>query len=453
MPILSFSGLATGLDSARLISELVRLERAPIQRVEVKQGQLNSQSDKLSNVKSLLEKLQGTAQGLDTRAETLSSFATSTQDGSVTATASGGASLGSFNVDVTSLATSERTYSDPISAKDQAGLFGSGQITIQVGSEAAVNIDVTASDTLETVASAINASSASVTAGVLFDGTNYRLQITGDESGAANAITFTESGTTLGLATPANQVQAAADAVFSIDGFSMTRPTNAVSDAIPGVTLDLLGATSGPATVTVQRDSIAIQDQLQEFVDAYNDVATAISAEFAYSGQARTGDSLSGDSTLRGLQSRLRTLIGQSVTALSEPYQTLYSIGIRSGNDGQLSIDEDALTEALANDPEAVAAVLGTDGGATGVLASLDVGIEEYVRASDGILTQRISGIDDTVRGLDDQIDRMEVRIEKYETSLRAEFAALESLVSGLQAQGNQMLSMLGQLNGQLGGG
>ncbi|MDH5671945.1 MAG: flagellar filament capping protein FliD [Myxococcales bacterium] len=445
---LTFSGLATGLDTARIVEELVKAERRPIQRLEGQKSVLGFKSDLLRDVRDLLTTLQESARALDSRPETLLSRATSSQEGAVRASAEGDASLGSFDVSVTSLAQAERTYSNAFSDKDVAGLFGSGTLTIQVGAEAAVNIDVTGTDTLETVVSKINASGANVTAGLFFDGTNHRLQVSGNETGAANAISFSESGTSLGLIDPVNEIKSAADAVFQVDGFAMTSSTNTVSDAIPGVRLELLAPTAGNATVSIERDPEAIEEKVQAFVDAYNGVMTKLNEQFAFNGEGKVGNTFSGDATLRGLQTSLRREVGRVVAGLAEPHNALYSIGIGSKIDGTLELDGDKLAAALAEDSGAVASLLIDDpaAGITGVLASLDTMIDGYVDSSSGLLSEKIEGFDTRSRRIDDQIDQMELRVDKYEMSLRAQFASLETLVSQLQGQNNQMVALLGQL-------
>lgn len=446
--IATFSGLATGIDSSSLIEQLVQLERIPIKRLETKQQDIQSMSRRLGEIKSRLENLQSAGEELDAPEEILAATATSSNEEHIRVSATNDAPLGTYAVEVTQLAAAERTYSNGFADKTSAGLFGTGTVSIQVGADAAVDITVDASDTLESIADKINASGARVSAAVIFDGTNYRLQVGGEDSGAANAVTFTETGTSLGLDDPANEVVAARDAVFTVDGLTMTRSTNQVSDAIPGVTLDLLTPTSGtPTTVKVDRDSDASVEKVQAFVDAFNDVVRGINSEFFFAGEARVGDSLSGDSMLRGLQSKLADNVVNPVSGLSGGFDRLASIGVRLKNDGSLEIDDAELKEALASDPDAVVELLAGDesAGVTGFVQRMNDLIESYA-GKDGFLTDRMDSMGDQVDDLDVTIDSMESRLDKYEENLRNKFTNLELVVSGLQAQQQQMLSMLSAL-------
>lgn len=445
---ITFSGLASGIDSASIIDQLISLERQPIRRLEQQQRTYDGQASKLRSMISKLESLRDAASGLEDRDDVLTSQATSSDEAVFRASVTGAPATGASSVHVTTLATAERTYSNTFAAKDQTGLFGTGTLSIQVGGDAAVDVTVDGSDTLESVVGKINGAGAAVSAGLVFDGTDWRIRVSGDDTGADREITFSETGTTLGLDDPANELQAATDAVFSIDDLAMTRSTNVISDAIPGVTLTLTGEspTADPATLSVERDPEALREKAQGFVDAYNGLMNAINAEFTYTGAPKGPTSLSGDATLRGLQSRMRSLIGSPVAGASGAYTTLASIGISTRTDGTLELDAAELEGAVADDPNAVATMLAGDGsGGTieGFVATLDGAIEEYVDGSTGILSQRIDSLDGRKRDLGDQIDRLELRIEDKEEQLRSQFAALEQLVSGLQAQGNQMMAAL----------
>ncbi|MDH5492155.1 MAG: flagellar filament capping protein FliD, partial [Myxococcales bacterium] len=348
-PIASFSGLATGIDTASLIESLVKLEQAPIRRLQTKQADLGSISRRLGTIKSRMTDFHDAAEKLAEANSILLSKASSSQESKVKVSAEGGASLGTYGIEITSLARAERTYGDAIAGKDAMGLFGSGTLSIQAGTAAAVEIAVDPAETLETLAAKINSSGAEVTAGIVFDGTSYRLQVTGNETGAAKGVTFTETGTTLGLDDPTNELVSAADAAFSVDGIAMTRSTNTVTDAVPGVTLDLLGTTAPSETVMidVSRDAEGFADLMEEFTDAYNAVASAINAEFVYTGQARTGDSLSGDTMLRTLQSRLSREILDPTAGLSDTHNRLAALGVSMNQGGTLDVDRSVLMDAL----------------------------------------------------------------------------------------------------------
>jgi flagellar hook-associated protein 2 len=453
----SFSGLASGLDTAALIDNLIRIERFPIDRLEDKKSALSSQSSKYGTLKTRLTNLQKAIEDLDTEDEVISSKVSSSDDSVFTATVTGTPTKGATSIQVENLATAERTYSNGFGDKTATGLFGTGTITIAIGTADPVSIDVTASDSLESVAAKINDAGVRVNADVIFDGTNYMLRVAGEDTGAENALTFTDSGTTLGLTDPANERQAATDASFFVDGIAMTRPTNTVADAIPGVTLNLVGTTTFDAldgandevvTLDVQRDPDALATKVEAFIDSYNQVQSFINTEFAYFGTAKGPGSLSGDATLRSVQSRLRSIVGSSPSGLTGAFQTFGAIGIDGDRTGSLSLDRADLERALNDDPEGVLALLNGDAtaGVTGLFEQLSGAIDEFADDTDSILKSRIDAIEGRQRDIDAQIDRMELRLDKREEVLRKQFASMEQTVSGLQNQGQQLLAAMGQI-------
>ncbi len=451
--MISFSGLQTGLDSEAIVNALVQIERQPIVRLQNKRKDLDSVSARLSDLKTKLEKFKDAADALSKREGVIGSTATSTDDSAVTATASEGASIGRYALRVTSLAKAERTYSDAYASSSDAGVFGAidGTLTIRVGSDDPVSITVAGSgltgggDSLNSLAEKINSSGADVTAGVIFDGTNYRLQVSGNETGPEHAIAFTESGFTAGFSNPANEVVQASSAAFTIDGFEITSSTNQVTEAIPGVTLDLLAVSDTEVQIEVKRDSTTVEEKLQAFVDAYNEINGAINRESVYSGDARVGDSLSGDTTLRTIQGRLREGLLSEVSTGNTALSLLSQIGVTSGNDGSLTLDKTKLEEAFSNDSQALVTLFAGDSEGTveGLMGQLSDVVKGYVQSGDGILTGRIAGIANEQEGIDDQISQIELRVARSEEMLKAKFANLEVMVSQLNNQGAQLQSML----------
>ncbi|MCB9623967.1 MAG: flagellar filament capping protein FliD [Sandaracinus sp.] len=438
MPVASFSGLASGIDTASLVSQLVSLERAPIKRLETKQANLLSMSRRFSEISKRVDALSSASEALVGATKLLGATASSTDESKVRVSATGDATLGGFSVEVRSLARAERTYSDGIAARDAAGLFGSGTLTLGIGT-ASTDVTVEATDTLDDVARKINESGAEVSASVLHDGTSYRLLLAGRGTGTTNAIEVTESGTSLGLDRPENELVAASDATVVIDGLEITRSSNRFADVVPGVTFDLRGETAPGETVGVEidRDTDATMEKLEAFVSAYNEVTRGLDAEFAFAGAARIGNSLAGDSTLRGLQTRLmNTVLGEySSTRLAD-------LGIRLQNDGSLKLDDAEVRERLATDPDGLVSFFGADDGASGFAKAL-TDLADIYTGTDGQLKNRIDNLSQGQRDIDEQIERMERRIDKYEENMRKKFTAMEMVVSGLNSQASQLGAIL----------
>ena len=141
--------------------------------------------------------------------------------------------------------------------------------------------------------------------------------------------------------------------------------TNRFDNVIAGLVLNVKNVTpSGEAvTVTADVDVQAIKESLQGFLDAYNDANKFIDDQNKYDQESETGGVLLGDTIIQTMQFSLRNLVSSRVNAESERYRHLSSIGIRTGQDGKLTIrDSSRLEEALREDLDEVIALF-TDSG------------------------------------------------------------------------------------------
>jgi flagellar hook-associated protein 2 len=450
MSSITFSGLSTGIDTASMIEQLVNLERVPINQLQQRKSNYQNQISIVQNLNSKLQALQTKAQDLDTLEEFLSYETTSSDNEYISVSATGKANPGSYSIDVQNLAEAERRYSKGFTAKDEAGVAGEGTLTIQVGDGDAVDITIEATDTLESIVSKINSADIEASAGILYDGTNYYLQVSGTETGLENAITISESGGTIDMDledAAANIVQAAEDSVIVMDGFTITSASNEVTTAIPGVTLTLHSDTTAadvdPVDINISPNSKEIQDKIKGLVDAYNSVVSIIHQEFSFDGEAKGANRLTGDSTLRGVQMQLGQLLSSSLDDLPGSLTALSQLGIKSQNDGTISIDTTALEEAIADDARGVAELFSgtSDHAIEGLGDKLDALIETFVDYSEGILTAKINGMNSTVASIQKSIDRQEAYVDKFEEKLRAQFTSMEVTMSSLMSQSNFLAS------------
>jgi flagellar hook-associated protein 2 len=444
----TFSGLASGLDTAAIIDALMQVAREPINRLQTKRSSYTSKASRLSDLRTRLSSLRTSALALDTASELRSYTATSSDTGTLTAAASSSAAPGSYTVNVKQLASAQRSYSSGVAAKDQTGLVGNGQLAIRVAGGAWSTIEIDQdTDTLEGVAAKINGAVSGVSASVVkVSDSEYRLLVAGKESGAANRVEFdlTASGKgltdALGLNAAHVPDQAAQDAWLQMDGKNFYRPTNQISDAIAGVTLSLSSA-SDPETVsvTVATDLDAVVSKVQGMVSAYNSALSFIKDQFTYNGTTRS-DTLMGDSAVLTVKNQLQGIIGAEVAAAGSTYNALSKVGFSTARDGTLTLDATKLKAALAADPEAVSDLFSySDGDAgtenDGVTVRLARTIDGLLRSETGLLSARAEGIQDTIGAIDDRIAGLERSLSTYEAGLKKQFTALETLLGSLQKQ------------------
>jgi flagellar hook-associated protein 2 len=351
----------------------------------------------------------------------------------VVATASGGAQPGSFDVNVTQLAAAYKAYSDPLDITQSNQALGqSGQLSFTVNGNTA-SIDVQAGDTLDNVISKVNSSGLRVSATSFFDGTKFRMQLRGLDSGQENDVVVGENGTTFGFD---NNVKSnGQDAKLEIDGFPVTSKTNQVQGAIGGVTLALTEVTTTPTTVTVESDTDGFQKKLQSLVDTYNAVVNRIHSDAGFGSIKATNSELSGDTALRGITSRMSSALTQQVG--SGKFQTLRSIGIELNNNGTLKLNSTTLEKALAEDPEAVTKVLAGDDGTTKGLADSLVTVATDLLSAKGLVQTRKDGLGARQKQLTDRADIEQKRLDRMEEMLRKQFTEMDSTVAATKAQAN----------------
>lgn len=440
-----FSGLASGIDSEAIISSLSQAAKVPMNRLQSQKSEFNAQSKKLSDIKTKLTTLQNAAKALDARSEALGNKVSSSDEKVLKVTANGGAAMGSFKLEVSSVAKAERTYSTTFGSSSEKGVAGGGELRITVGEGDAVAIDVTADDSLTSIASKINASGAEVSAGVVFDGTDYRLQVTGRKTGADNAITFEEGGgLSLGLSDPDNERQLASDAVIKLDDMEIKSATNAITGAVAGVTINVVDV--GTSVVQVDRDGDSLKAKLNTFVTAYNDVMKTLNTEFSVvSGVTKGRDSLIGDGTLKSLQATLRGVLGKQVENGESTLTTFGSLGLVAQRDGTLMLDDAKYNKAVTDDYEGIASALAGRTDLSGLMTKISDAIEPFSK-TDGALRTKIDNLSARNRRIDQQVASMQLRLDKYEESLRRQYAALEQTMGGLQTQSNALSSILSSL-------
>jgi flagellar hook-associated protein 2 len=353
----SIGGIASGLDTATMIRQLMQIERQPIVRFEQRQAELRQVDQAWSEVATKLSGLRTALDGIR-RTPSWDGFATasSSQPDAVSATVTGSPAPGSIGFVVEALATRHRVvgtgeFSEP------ADLVGSGSLTLRTadGVELAT-VETDETTTLAQLATRINDADVGVRATVLkvSDGV-HRLMLDATDTGVSTAFSV---DTDLGGLGDLNTVREGADARLSLgDGVTVTRGSNTITDLIDGVTLNLTAVTSSEVTITTERDVTAAADAVEAFVTAANDVLSTVSKHTAYNAESGTSGVLQGDSAARTLALQLRGLLSQRVGdgAISHGSQ----IGMSLTRDGALTLDRAKLESALADDMDAVAGFLG----------------------------------------------------------------------------------------------
>ena len=239
------------------------------------------------------------------------------------------------------------------------GVTGLTAQTIKVnGVNVSINLQ---SDSLQAVADKINSASTGATASVVSvtEGVNtkYRLEITG-----ASSPTFVDAGNTLATLgivqkTASNELVAAQDASYKLDGVSLNSSTNTIEGVIPGGKITLLkaDATTPPTTtLSIKSDTDAVANRIKSFTDSYNTAVKFITDNSQFDGDTYETGPLFGDPVARQFLSTMNSLLMSNIPGLTGNYKNLTDIGIRIDGTGSLSVDSSKLNTAIQTDSEGV---------------------------------------------------------------------------------------------------
>ncbi len=435
MSNVSFAGLATGLDTARIVDQLVDLRRIPVRRMQAQRQLFQNQIAALGTLKTKLEAFQTAAVALKSPNDFAALKATSSHEDILTITAGASAAPGSYDIVVDALAQGQKARSEGFD--NQLVDVGEGDVVITVGGEAHT-LTLTGHTTIAQLAERINAEVAGVGASIVFNGSEtggYHLILSG-EAGTSNAFTIDTSGLTGGTPPTFTTTQAASDASLTIDGLAVTASGNSLSNVISGLTIDLRAAAPGTTVrVDVATDPTGVKDQVKAFVDAYNDLVGFVEKEM------KAGGKLEGNAGARSLLSRLDGVLSASHAGT---YTSLAQIGIeRQQGTRALKFDTVKFEQAVAADYGAVRDLFIERDGNIGKAAQIDAEVKRLTDRVDGIFKLGNDSLNRRIKNIDGSIERYERSIENYRTTLERKFRAMESSVALLQAQGNSLGSMV----------
>ena len=443
---ISASGMVSGLDVDSMVSSLMSIEQQPLANLKAKQTSFNAKLSAFGTLKSGVSTFQTAVKALGGDAlRALTTSSTKSDVVGISATKDGGATAGSYAIEVSKLAQADKLVSAGI-APGATFAAANSSMAITIGGKTTPL--VLTDTTLAGISSAINKANAGVTATILNDGTQDRLVITGSQTGSANGVSIAATGSlaafdTTAATTTMTRSQTAQNAEMKIDGIAVSKSSNTVTDAIKGVTLNLAQTNVGsPVTVSLAKDTTGISKSITAFVDAYNTLATAVNKQTAYNAATKTGAVLNGDASARSILTGIRGELTKAVSGAGG-LSTLSDIGIAFQRDGTLKLEKPAkLESALATNFENVSSLFSSS---TGVATRLTKVTDEML-GSKGVFKNRTDGLNATIEGMKDSEDRMMQQLGQTEKRYRAQFVALDTMMTSMQSMQSYMTQQLSAL-------
>ena len=393
---LTVGGLGSGLDTEGMITKLMAIEAAPLTQLQSKQVKASAKISAWGTVKSAVAAFQTATQAMQSATAFNSLKGTSSDETVASVTTTSQSKAGSASIAVTQLAQAGKTM--------LAGTFTAGQtintlstastITLQFGtitgasgptatftpdsSVTAKVINIRANATLEQAVEDINKAAVGVKARTVSTPAGLKVVVESLSTGGKTDMRINTATGILNSGSNAFGVDPTSagavgtdlvrgqDAKYTVDDVPISSKTNTITDALPGSTITLKGVSAAgkKANLTVATDTSGVKTQLEAFVKAYNELDKTLRSLSAYGvspgkGQAPVGGgALSGDATIRAIQTEMRAMFNQAIPGAPKGYSSMVDIGVTFAKDGTLSLDSTKLNTALTNNPDGVRQLL-----------------------------------------------------------------------------------------------
>jgi len=471
-----------------LVYQYMRFEQGPKNRILYKQDELNNKKSILSTLDSKLSSLFSNSEKL---LDPITDYfavnkASSSDENFLTVSANSNATAGVFSIDINRLATADtrvsRQYTSSntdfsnITADQTFSISLAHPTTEDQNNRVSISVTISAStfqksseEVMNDVRDAINNSiNSAVTAGTIISEEKIstsvvsesegksRMVLRSNQTGYTNRIEFTDSSdnllSTLGVLQsdgkydPNNShdygymtnigtsdISSDLNSIVKIDGLTYYRNENKITDAITGLTIDLVAVTSSTQTINVENDAESVKSDIQLFMDSFNESISYLKEKSQINPDTLQRGELSGDYSYKALLSDLKGIpLGSIASPSSAEYNSLYSIGIGFNDDGEMVFtDEDKFTQALNTGTQLVSDIFNaTDGIATLIKSK----VESYTKTS-GIISSTKSNIDSNLLYLSQSLKRVEDQLSSKEQRYRDEFARLQQMMSSLNDQ------------------
>ena len=408
---ISSAGVGSNLDVNNIVTQLMAVEKQPITMLDTKTASYQAKLTGFGTLKGALSQFQAGLLGLSD-INKFQSIKTSIVDAAIAGvSATSAAAPGSYALEVSQLAQSQKlnaagqaSITAPIGGKSPTTLsFDFGTLTAPQGAfdpvtgkytgasfasngngTKTVTIDPS-NNSLAGIRDAINNAGVGVTATIVNDGSSapYRLSLSVTATGKTNTLSLSVTGDSAlkallnhdPAATGANQAlfetAAAQNAEFTIDGIAVSKPSNSINDAIPGVTLSLLKKNVGtPTSINVARDTGTVVASVNAFVKSFNDINQTLKDASSYNAATGTASILNGEASVRAVSNQIRSVLSAPLAGGASTFTLLSQVGVTVQKDGSFAVNSAKLQSAIDNNFSQIAAVFSAVGKSSDALVN-----------------------------------------------------------------------------------
>jgi len=462
MALITSAGVGSGLDLESIISATLSAEDTPkMNAFAEKEETLQVELSSLGEVKSAMSKLQDTIEKLadiDNFNKRIANIKQPTSDDGdlISVTPTSDITPGDFNIEVVELAQGSRATSNDglFTSTDDVVTASGGTLSFAAGDKS-FDLTLDAGATLADLRDAINDSDDNfgVTANIINTGTESKLVLTSNVSGAGNDLVITNDTAELdNVSTLANDgVSAGGIAIASgdeaksaeikVDGISIISETNTFKDAVQDMTITAKrqSVDGETAKLSVDVDTESVTKLVDEFIANYNNLIGQIGL------QTRVGKPLNADSTIRSFDSQLINALSTPISDAG-PFSSIFDIGLGVDKEGYLEKSSlvRSLNEAMDENYDNIGKAFAGENGIAKQLESL---FDNYLD-SKGIMNQRETNLNSQLDDLEDDVLNHEYRMEELEARLRQQYAGLDVLLAQMQSTQTYLSAQLSSLPG-----
>ncbi|MGL4724940.1 MAG: flagellar filament capping protein FliD [Scandinavium sp.] len=452
MASISTLGVGSGLDLSSILDSLEAAEKSTLTPISTQQSSYTAKLSAYGTLKNALASFQTANTALNS-ADLFTATSTTSSSSAFSATTTGSAIAGKYTISVTQLAQAQTLTTQATQSDTKTAIASSDStITIQQGGgKKPVTIDLSAANSsLTGIRDAINNAKAGVSASIINVGNGqYRLSITSDDTGKDNAMSISVNGdsslqsfmgydasvSTSGM----KESVTAQNALLTVNNVAIENSSNTISDALEDITLNLNDVTTGNQTLTISKDTSKAEKAINDWVTAYNSLQDTFASLTKYTAvdagtdaQDSSNGALLGDTTLRTIQTQLKSILGNGASGTS--FKSLSQIGITTDpSTGSLSVDKTKLEAALTKDASGVGQMLVGDGKDSGITTVVGKNLTSWL-SSTGIIQAATDGVSKTLNNLTQQYNAASDRIDTMMARYKAQFTQLDVLMNSLNS-------------------
>lgn len=452
MASISTLGVGSGLDLSSILDSLEAAEKSTLTPISTQQSSYTAKLSAYGTLKNALASFQTANTALNS-ADLFTATSTTSSSTAFSATTTGSAIPGKYTISVTQLAQAQTLTTQAAQSSTKTAIAtNDSTITIQQGGgKKPVTIDLSAANSsLTGIRDAINNAKAGVSASIINVGNGqYRLSITSDDTGKDNAMSISVSGDSalqsfMGYDASAStngmkESVTAQNALLTVNNVAIENSSNTISDALEDITLNLNDVTTGNQTLTISKDTSTAEKAINDWVTAYNSLQDTFASLTKYTAvdagtdaQDTSNGALLGDTTLRTIQTQLKSILGNGASGTS--FKSLAQIGITTDpSTGSLSVDKTKLEAALTKDASGVGQMLVGDGKDSGITTVVGKNLTSWL-SSTGIIQAATDGVSKTLNNLTQQYNAASDRIDTLMARYKAQFTQLDVLMNSLNS-------------------